>query len=116
MTATALQIKGQEARLAGDLTFATVASLYDRMDAQSRRGHMPSVIDLSEVGQIDSAGLALLLEWQSAFRKQQAARGGSESLIRIENPPEALIKIARLCDAEDYLLDVASGPGPGKTA
>ena len=62
---------------------------------------MPGSIDLKDVNKIDSAGLALLLEWQSVFRKQS----GNTDLIRVKNAPAALLKIARLCDAEEFLSD-----------
>ncbi|MDX1554874.1 MAG: STAS domain-containing protein, partial [Xanthomonadales bacterium] len=73
--------------------------LYGEILGSARNGTMPHSLDLAEVRQIDSAGLALLLEWQSIFRRES----GSEKLMAINNPPEALLKIARLCDAEHYL-------------
>lgn len=106
MKTAALNVDGATAYLSGDLTFNTVTALFSRMEAIARGEGMPSAIDLSAVEQIDSAGLALLLEWQSMYVEQQS---GSEcSLIRIENPPQALLKIARLCDAESYLGNGAS--------
>ncbi|NIQ93190.1 MAG: STAS domain-containing protein [Desulfuromonadales bacterium] len=111
MSTATLNVEGDIARLSGDLTFATVSALFARMETISAAGGMPPVVDLAAVEQIDSAGLALLLEWQSAFVEQE---GGSEtSLMRIDNPPQALLKIARLCDAEDYLSNGASGHGHG---
>lgn len=94
-----LKIEDGSAQLAGDLTFATVTALYERMQAESAGSGMPATIDLADAGRIDSAGLALLLEWQAMFRKQAASSG----LIRINNPPAALLKIARLCDATEFV-------------
>jgi ABC-type transporter Mla MlaB component len=94
-----IEVAGDAARITGDLTFATAKGLYTRMASLSQGNGMPRSVDLGGVGQIDSGGLALLLEWQSAFSKQD----GSSALLEIRNPPEALVKIARLCDAEAYL-------------
>lgn len=99
MGSAELQVEDGDARLGGDLTFSTVRELFERMESIAKKDGLPPSIDLSGVGQIDSAGLALLLEWQSAYRKQV----GGEALMAIRNPPDALLKIARLCDAEDYL-------------
>lgn len=113
MPAAELKVDHGTASVNGDLTFATVTPLFTSMEAIAKTSHMPDAVDLSSVGQIDSAGLALLLEWQSAFRKQQEAAGRSAALMRIDNPPEALLKIAKLCDAEDYLSNGASKPAAG---
>lgn len=111
MGVTEIRVENSLARLSGELTFATVTGLYRRMSDLARRDGMPSAIDLSEVSRIDSAGLALLLEWQSAFQRQSArtddGTDGAEDvggdLLEIHHPPQALLKIARLCDAEAYL-------------
>ncbi len=99
MSGGALKIEGDAARLGGRLTFSTVKPLYEAVVAAARDGKLPRTLDLAEVSQIDSAGLALLLEWQSVFRRET----GSDKLMDIHHPPEALLKIARLCDAENYL-------------
>ena len=97
--AARLEVEGDTARVTGDLTFATVTGLFERMEAIGKDGNMPRIIELAAVDQIDSSGLALLLEWQSRFTR------GSESSTRLEirHPPESLVKIARLCDAGEYL-------------
>jgi len=99
--ASALTIEDGAAKLAGDLTFTTVTGLYHRMQSVAAAAGMPCSINLADVGKIDSAGLALLLEWQSVFRNQN----GSSALIAISNPPPALLKIARLCDAGEFLSE-----------
>jgi phospholipid transport system transporter-binding protein len=53
-------------------------------------------IDLAGVTTIDSAGLALLLEWQS-----RAHAAGRELTVR--NAPDGLLRLARLCEAVDLL-------------
>ena len=96
MTQATLTVREDSGTLSGDLTFATAGSLHHQMQAHSQ---MPDSIDLADVGRIDSGGLALLLEWQSIFRNQ----AGPKSMITINNPPPALMSIARLCDASQYL-------------
>lgn len=101
MSPAELHVENGAARLGGDLTFSTVAGLFQRMAAIAKEDGLPASIDLSNVRRIDSAGLALLLEWQSAYRKQV----GNDALMAVQDPPDALMKIARLCDAEDYLTE-----------
>lgn len=59
------------ARLQGDLKFATVTGLLERSDEFAGES-----LDLSDVGAIDSAGVAFLL----ALRRYAAARGRTLSL------------------------------------
>lgn len=99
MGSGALQIENGAARLGGELTFSSVKALYAEILEAASAGKLPSSVDLAEVSQIDSAGLTLLLEWQSMFRRH----AGPDKLMEVHNPPEALLKIARLCDAEHYL-------------
>lgn len=94
-----LHVENGVARVRGDLTFATVRSLYEQMREASRAGGLPQAIDLAEVEQIDSGGLALLLEWQADFSKQSR----ESVLMQVRNAPDSLVKIARLCDAQGYL-------------
>jgi ABC-type transporter Mla MlaB component len=99
MAEATLQIEDGAAQLSGDLTFLTVKGLYDRMRDLAASNGMPCSVNLADVVRIDSAGLALLLEWQSQFRKDN----GADTLMQIGSPPAALLKIARLCGAEEYL-------------
>lgn len=108
MSAAELHIEDGVASLGGAITFSTVPGLYQRMQALEKGdAGMPTGVDLSKVSRIDSAGLALLLEWHALRRRRQ---GGDEkaALLEIRNPPEALLKIARLCDAEAYFRPGAS--------
>lgn len=107
MSSAEFRVDGGVARLSGELTFATVTGLYTQMESASRNDGIPSQVDLGGVTKIDSAGLALLLEWQSRFRKQTRSASDAPGRIEITNPPGALLKIARLCDAEQYLLPAA---------
>lgn len=99
-----IDVDNKGAQINGDLTFSTVTRLFEDMNKRIRNGEMPSSIDLAGVGQIDSSGLALLLEWQSLFRARSGSTSSPPTLLEIRNPPESLLKIARLCDAQEYLV------------
>jgi phospholipid transport system transporter-binding protein len=83
-------------RIEAPLTFATVAALHADgiriIDAAS--GEL--TLDLQAVPKVDSAGLALLIEWLGA------ARAKSRSL-KYSQPPEALLSLARLSDVEKLI-------------
>jgi phospholipid transport system transporter-binding protein len=87
-------------RVAGDVTFATAATLLEQGDALLK-GDRTLVIDLEQAGNCDSAGVALLLEWMERARVK-----GVE--IRYRNIPAALLDIARLSNV-DPLLPLADG-------
>ena len=55
------------------------------------------VLDLSGVTKVNSAGMALLLEWRCNAQKQSAD-------LTIENLPENLRQIAQVCDVEALLV------------
>lgn len=84
------------ASLTGPLTFATVARLFGEIVQTQPQTAPGARIDLAGVGAVDSAGLALLLEWQSRAR----ARGGQ---LALDNAPADLLRLARLCEADDLL-------------
>ena len=84
------------ASLAGPLTFETVSRLFRALE-KSAPGETPQEqIDLAGVTTIDSAGLALLLEWQS--RSRAAGRK-----LTMRNAPDGLLRLARLCEATGLL-------------
>lgn len=81
--------------LNADLTFETVTSILD----ESKRlfaAHEHIDVDMSEVQQADSAGLALLLEWLSWA--QNAGRR-----IEYRNIPAPIAAIARISEVEALL-------------
>ena len=82
--------------LTGALTFESTPGLYREAEKLFSGPSPVSSVDLSGVTTVDSAGLALLLEWQSARRP------ASDSL-RIVNSPSSLMSLARLCDAIDLI-------------
>lgn len=85
--------------LSGALTFDTVAALYVQTSASSHSGN----VDLSRVSSVDSAGLALLLEWQSSANKRNIT-------LAFINAPSDLRRLAALSEANGLLgLDQAAG-------
>ena len=82
------------ARLAGELTFESVPGLY--VHAQSVLPETMNSIDLSGVTAVDSAGLALLLEWQ-------ASRKSSSAGLTFTNAPSSLLSLASLTEATELL-------------
>jgi phospholipid transport system transporter-binding protein len=82
-------------KVTGPVVFATAGELLETSRelfaaATSLR------VDLSGVTQVDSAALALLIEWSRQARQQQQS-------IRIEHAPEKLMAIARLTGTEDII-------------
>jgi len=86
---------GGEIRITGPMTLSTVTGLYRQAARISESGAIRQV-DLSGVSRVDSAGLALLLQWQ-------AVHGPQDQRIEIINAPDDLVRIARLCAAQDLL-------------
>ena len=84
------------ARVTGALTFETVARLYRDMEKRLPGTEPIEAVDLDGVSGADSAGLALLLEWQARQRKR-----GRE--LTITNAPDSLLRLARLSEAIDAL-------------
>lgn len=91
------------ASLVGPLTFETVARLFQAMEKSLPANPPVEQIELAGVTTIDSAGLALLLEWQS-----RARAAGRELAVR--NAPDGLLRLARLCEAVE-LLNISGRAG-----
>jgi phospholipid transport system transporter-binding protein len=88
-----LEIDDGTAHLRGALVFGSAGLLYREMERKRTEGANPNRIDLSGVTSVDSAGLALLLEWQ-------AAAGGGLSMT---GAPSSLEQLARLSEATELL-------------
>lgn len=85
-------------QLSGDLVFANVTALLGQIEPQLDGANKePLVVDLSLVGDVDSSGLALLLEVLERARQHGVT-------LRIRSLPEALLGIARLSNVEKLLL------------
>lgn len=81
-------------RLSGELSFATVGALSTEITQQTP----PKVVDLSHVTRTDSAGLALLIEWN----KQR-----TDAPITFRNIPAQMLSIATVCGVQDILNQVS---------
>ncbi len=87
--------------LSGDLCFENAARVLEAGDAAF--GGRPGIeVDLADVGRVDSAGLALLLEWAVAAR----AAGG---VVRYRNLPAGAAALAGISDVSELLDETASG-------
>ena len=81
--------------LSGDLLFETSAQLL--AEGEAAFGAAPRIeVDLSRVRRMDSAGLALLLEWSLAARA-----GGSVVVYR--NPPAVLGALAGISEVAEFV-------------
>jgi len=89
-------------RLQAPLRFGTVAALRGRGLALIDAAAGQLTVDLSSVPSVDSAGLALLVDWLAH------ARGAGKRLCYVRAAP-ALLALARLSDVES-LLESASQP------
>jgi phospholipid transport system transporter-binding protein len=88
-------------RVAGDLGFDSVPSIWE-----ASRGALEAapdaMIDLGGVARVDSAGLALVVEWMHVT----AGNGGR---LRFTNLPGKLLALARISELEP-LLDGTTQP------
>jgi phospholipid transport system transporter-binding protein len=89
--------------LQGDLGFNEAARMLAEGDA-AFGGLKQAEIDLAKVGRVDSAGLALLLEWSVSAR--EAGRVQS-----YRNVPPAISALAGISDVSELLEPAASGGG-----
>ncbi len=84
--------------LDGEMNFASTPDLYQQLEDRFMGDKPIKNIDLSGVGLADSAGLALLLEFQAMARRQGHR-------LRIINTPDNLLRLAKLCEA-DKLMEI----------
>jgi len=82
-------------KVSGTLGFGGVVSLLD-MSREFFAGQEPLVFDLAEVGKVDSAGLALLIEWMCMAEK-------SGQSISFQHLPKQLIDIAQVSGLDEVL-------------
>ena len=83
-------------RLEAPLTFATVAALRNPGLALIASAKAELTIDLEAVPQVDSAGLALLIDWLAMARARSCH-------LRYAKPAETLLSLARLSEVEQLL-------------
>jgi len=92
-----------EVMLGGALTFASTPALYESLRRSFRTDGRAACVDLAGITRADSAGLALLLEWQAVQPRNAAPIG-------FRNVPDMLMSLARLCEA-DEVLDLSGRGG-----
>ena len=93
------------ARIRGALTFESVPHLYREGATLIADAGAVQWVDLADVQAVDSAGLALLLEWQ-------ASRKPSGAELKFVNAPDSLVSLARLAEATDLLNLAEREPQP----
>ncbi len=95
--AHALLKDGDDGRLwlSGELSIATVPELLSQQALQGHDGEEIH-IDLQGVQRADSAGVALLIEWQRQAGRQQKR-------ICFHNTPAQMLAIARLSGVDELL-------------
>jgi anti-anti-sigma factor len=81
-----ITVSGTEVRLSGDLTARTVTELFRKSPDFSESVYS---VDLQDVDEVDSAGLALLVYWKSCA-------DAAESGIKFVNLPGKLHEMAAL--------------------
>lgn len=87
--------------LSGDVGFADASRLLAEGDA-AFAGHDRVEVDLASVARVDSAGLALLLEWTLAARDAGRA-------LAYRNVPPAIASLAGISDVAELLSPVPGG-------
>lgn len=81
--------------LYGELSFKTVPTIIGELNGLLS-GESPQVIDLSGVTRIDSAGVALLLDWVRAAKNCNVS-------VRFRNVPPQMLALAKVAGV-GYLL------------
>ena len=83
-------------RLEAPLTFATVAALRARGLVLIASAGSGLTLDLAAVPAVDSAGLALLIDWLATARARSCQ-------LHYAEPAETLLSLARLSEVEQLL-------------
>lgn len=97
-----------EFSVTGPVTFATAGALLDAGRSQFG-GHAAIAVNLKGVSRVDSAGLALLLEWL----RQARADGRAMTFTAL---PDKLLAIARLSGVDGLLTVGYSGVSSGMSS
>ncbi|MBW7930172.1 MAG: STAS domain-containing protein [Gammaproteobacteria bacterium] len=97
MAAARFEVAGEGLfRVSGPLDFNSVPGVWEASLPLLREAPAGTCIDLAGVSQVDSAGLALVLEWVG-----QASLAGRA--LRIECMPDKLLALARISETEGLL-------------
>jgi phospholipid transport system transporter-binding protein len=90
--------EGDSLLLEGAITLDTVPGLVDAVEEHLRQG--VSVVDFNAVTEVDSAAVALALEWM-----RQAGRAGKG--LRLANLPASMQNLAKLYGVSEFLQSAA---------
>lgn len=95
MSSLSITIEGEKVRLRGQLVIETVPNAEKELASLANKTHSLSAVSISfeQIDKVDTAGLAWLLNLASTLRK-------ADVKVKIEHPPEALLKLSRLSNAE----------------
>ncbi|MFO7594432.1 MAG: STAS domain-containing protein [Pseudomonadota bacterium] len=88
-------------QVSGDLTFATVSAILKHSRPLLASVNDRVVMELADVGRVDSAGLALLVQWMRMAREQKVK-------ICFRHVPEQLLAIAHASDL-DHIIPLEQG-------
>jgi len=91
-----LEAEGETLRLRGGLDLTTVAGLWSESRDLFESSRPPARVDLSAVERVDSAGVALLVQWVAMAR----ARGVT---LRVDGMNPAMGDLIALADLEPLL-------------
>ena len=87
--------RGEVINLSGDLVIRNIPQLLEESrPLLSDRQY--SVVDMGGVKRVDSAALALMLEWLGWTK-------GSATILKFRNVPDELLRIAHLSNLEEML-------------
>lgn len=97
MSRAVLFTPGNTWQVQGDLNFETTPELFtSAQEAMSKQ--IPASIDLAAVERVDSAGVALMLDWIRAARAR-------DKTLQFRNVPDHMMSIAELCGVSHLLTD-----------
>jgi len=91
-----LKLDGQCLKLSGVVDKNSVPALHKKSLAIARSGHALNEVCLHDVAHIDSAGLALLLEWRSWAQS-------SHQQLQLSHAPKQLRMLATLSELDKVL-------------
>ena len=95
----------QTVSVGGEVDLASAPRLHELIwQAKERADDDPPrvIVDLSEVGFLDTAGLGVLLEDSNASRQS----GGRLCLVALEGPVTRLLEITGLCESFDLSAEL----------
>jgi phospholipid transport system transporter-binding protein len=92
----AIQRQNGRFSISGELTFATVTGILEQSRGLFAQADEVIEVELGAVERVDSAGLALLIEWLRLARDMNKS-------IRFSHLPEQMKAIAAACDLDSIL-------------